>query len=82
MSPGLHELTCQELVELITDYLEGALSAADRLRFDQHVAKCEWCKIYIEQMRATIQAVGRLSKAAIHPPARDDLLAVFRHWNA
>ena len=82
MSPGLHELTCQELVELITDYLEGALSAPDRARFDQHIAKCSWCKIYIEQMKTTIQAVGKLSKAAVHPPGRDDLLAVFRHWHA
>jgi len=82
MSPGLHDLTCQELVELITDYLEGALSAPDRARFDQHIAKCGWCKIYIEQMKTTIHAVGKLSKAAVHPPGRDDLLAVFRHWHS
>ena len=82
MPPTLHELTCQELVELITDYLEGALSADDRERFDQHIAKCDWCKIYIEQMRTTIKAVGKLLVESIHPQARDELLALFRHWNA
>jgi predicted anti-sigma-YlaC factor YlaD len=74
------ELTCQELVELVTDYLEGALSAQGRERFDQHLAKCTGCRNYLAQMRHTISSLGRLSEQDIPAQARDDLLAVFRHW--
>jgi len=82
MEPNTNEMSCKELVELVTDYLEGALSPQDNARFESHIAKCDWCKIYIEQIKTTIHAVGKLSKAAVHPPGRDDLLAVFRHWHA
>lgn len=81
MPSKVHELTCQELVELITDYLEGALSSADCQRFDQHMAKCDWCKIYLEQMRTAIKVAGKLSEESIHPQAREELLFVFRNWN-
>jgi anti-sigma factor RsiW len=77
-----NELTCQELVELITDYLEGALSPADRRRFDQHISKCDWCKIYIEHIKLTIKVAGKLSEASIDQRAKEELLAIFRHWNA
>ena len=74
------ELSCQELVELVTDYLEGALPAQARARFEEHLAKCTGCSNYLAQMRRTISALGRLSEESIPPQARDDLLGVFRNW--
>ena len=74
------ELTCQELVELVTDYLEGALSAQERARFEGHLAMCTGCRNYLAQMRLTISSLGRLSEESIAPQARDDLLGAFRNW--
>ena len=74
------ELTCQELVELVTEYLEGSLSAPARARFEEHLAMCAGCRNYLAQMRRTISALGRLSEESISPQARDDLLGVFRNW--
>jgi anti-sigma factor RsiW len=73
-------MTCKELVELVTDYLDGALPAEDRARFEQHIADCVWCARYLEQMRVTIDAVGRIDDESISPEARDALLAAFRDW--
>jgi predicted anti-sigma-YlaC factor YlaD len=74
------DLTCQELVELVTDYLEGSLSAQARVRFEEHLAKCTGCHNYLAQMRRTIGVLGQLSEESIPPQARDDLLGVFRNW--
>ncbi len=73
-------MTCKELVDLITEYLEGALSASDRLRFEQHVDRCSPCRIYVEQMRQTIRAVGKLSEESIPDDAKALLLRVFDDW--
>ena len=73
-------MNCQQFVELVTDYLEGALSPADRARFDAHLDYCDPCIVYIEEMRLTVRAVGRLTTADIAPAARDELLAAFRDW--
>jgi anti-sigma factor RsiW len=78
--PG--ELTCQQLAELVTDYLEGALSSGDRARFDDHLGECENCATYVEQLRATIALTGRLAAGDIAPAARVELLAAFRGWVA
>jgi anti-sigma factor RsiW len=75
-------LSCQELVELVTDYLEGALPARDRRRFDEHIAGCPHCTAYLEQMQITIRTVGRLREDAIDPQMRDELLAAFRDWTS
>lgn len=74
------DLTCQELVELVTDYLEGSLSALQRARFEEHLAKCTGCRNYLAQMRLTINLAGKLSEELIAPQARDDLLGVLRNW--
>ena len=74
------ELTCKELVELVTDYFEGALSREDQKRFELHLSKCDWCRIYIEQMRLTIKTLGKLTEAAISPEAQAELLQAFRGW--
>jgi anti-sigma factor RsiW len=72
------ELTCAELVELVTDYLEGRLAGADRRRFDDHVAVCEGCAAYLEQMRATIATTGRLGEDDLPPEFEEQLLRAFR----
>jgi len=74
------ELTCRELVELVTDYFEGALSPEAQARFDQHMAKCDWCKLYLDQMRATVLAMGKLTEDSITPQAQAELLNAFRGW--
>jgi anti-sigma factor RsiW len=74
-------MTCQELVELVTEYLDGTLPAADAARFDEHIAGCRFCTRYLEQMRVTIRTVGRLDADAISPGARTTLLAAFGDWH-
>jgi predicted anti-sigma-YlaC factor YlaD len=54
------DIACQEVVELVTDYLEGALSPEDAARFEQHLSLCEGCEAYLDQMRVTIAMVGRI----------------------
>ena len=76
------ELTCRELVEIVTDYLEDRLSALDRRRFEEHLAACEGCANYVEQVRDTIRLVGRLTDDAIPIPARERLLQAFRDWKS
>jgi anti-sigma factor RsiW len=74
------DLACQELVEIVTDYLEGALSPADRVRFEAHIAACVDCTAYLEQMRQTVTVMGRLREEDIPVPAMATLLQAFRAW--
>ena len=74
------ELTCRELVELITDYLEGALPADERARMDRHISGCEGCTNYLEQMRQTVRLAGKLREENLTPRQRNDLLELFRGW--
>jgi anti-sigma factor RsiW len=73
-------LTCQELVELVTEYLEGTLPPVARARFDAHLAACDYCGAYLAQMQQTIRALGRLTEQSIAPEAQQRLLEVFRTW--
>jgi anti-sigma factor RsiW len=73
-------ITCQEVVELITDYLEAALSADEAALFEQHINFCEGCVWYVQQMRTTIRTVGRASPPPLPDETRDQLLTVFRDW--
>jgi anti-sigma factor RsiW len=82
VSRSMSRLTCLELVELITDYVEGHLSPADRRRFDEHLDRCEGCATYLEQIRQTIKLTGVLREDGIPPAARRELLAVFRGWSS
>jgi anti-sigma factor RsiW len=77
-----HMLTCREMVELVTDYLEGRLGEPERERFEAHVAECGACAIYIEQMRMTITALGRIPLETISPEGERELLEAFRDWRA
>ena len=76
----LVEMPCRELVELVTDYLEDRLSPGDRERFEAHLDGCEYCETYLEQMRQTIRALGRLPEESLSAEARDALLTAFRGW--
>jgi anti-sigma factor RsiW len=78
----LDDITCRELVELVTDYLEGALTPADRERFEEHLRVCGPCTTYVEQLRLTVTAVGALSEETIEQAARDELLRAFRDWRS
>ena len=75
-----NELTCRELVELVTEYLEGALPAAERMRFEAHLAECEGCTTYLEHMQQTIRLLGCLSEDHVSPEAQEKLLGAFRYW--
>ena len=77
---AVNELSCRELVELVTDYLEGALSPERRALFEGHLGECEGCGAYIEQMRETRRAVGTLGEGSMPPDARAALLHAFRGW--
>jgi anti-sigma factor RsiW len=81
MSVATYEMSCRELVELVTDYFEGALSRADRRRFELHIQGCDACTAYLEQMRVTVEAAGALTEDDIDAAARDALLDAFRGWN-
>ena len=78
----VEQLSCRELVELVTDYFEDALPPAERARFEAHVAACGGCTRYVEQLRATIAAVGRLEPGAVPPDAEAALLDAFRDWKS
>jgi anti-sigma factor RsiW len=75
-------ISCQELVELVTAYLEEMLPRDDRARFEEHLAGCEGCFNYLEQMRTTIRLTGMLSPQSLSPAAEGALLSAFRTWKA
>jgi predicted anti-sigma-YlaC factor YlaD len=79
---AVEEITCKELVEVVTDYLEGRMPAERRLLFEEHIAFCSWCQTYLDQMRETIRLTGMLTEDDLSPETRDTLLQVFRNWNA
>jgi anti-sigma factor RsiW len=76
------ELVCQEVVELISDYIEGALPRSQRRRLEAHLSGCEHCGEYLEQMRATIRVTGRLRTSDLSPAMRDELVELYRRWRA
>jgi predicted anti-sigma-YlaC factor YlaD len=80
MSTPAEELSCQELVELITAYLEDALPPSNRVRFEEHLGICLGCRNYLDQMRLTIATLGTLPPETISPAVQNRLLAAFRDW--
>jgi anti-sigma factor RsiW len=81
-APGAPEMGCQELVEVITDYLEDRLSPEDRERFEAHLEECDACDMYLDQMRATIAALGRIPPESLSAAQEAELLTAFRDWRA
>jgi anti-sigma factor RsiW len=82
MNVDLEQLSCRELVELVTDYLEGALAPEEHERFERHIGRCDGCRVYLEQLRQTIELSGRLSLEVLSPDAERELLAAFRGWRS
>jgi anti-sigma factor RsiW len=74
-------LTCVELVELVTDYLEDVLPRRDRRRFEQHIEACVNCRTYVEQFRQTIELTGTLRESDVSPEAAAELLTQFAEWH-
>ena len=72
------ELACNEIVELVTAYLEDALDSADRERFEEHLVFCDGCDHYLAQMRATIEVTGRVKLGSMPPELEARLLEAFR----
>jgi anti-sigma factor RsiW len=79
-APERIDLSCQELVELVTDYLERRMSVDERSRFEMHLCYCAPCRTYLAQVRATVGAAGRVGEETLPADARDALLAAFRGW--
>ena len=78
-SPGL---VCQQVVELVTDYLEGVLPAADHRRLEAHLADCPHCTEYLAQIRETIRLAGRVTPEDLTQAMRTDLTDLYRRWRA
>jgi hypothetical protein len=77
-----NEMTCAEVVELVTEYLEGGLTLVDRDRFEEHLAFCGSCLIYLGQMRETVSGLGELEQDDLSPQLQVDLITAFRGWKA
>ena len=75
------QLTCKEVVELVTDYFEEVLSAAEQARFEDHLKECDGCQNYLEQLRQTINKLRTLEEETAPAEAKQALLEVFRGWN-
>jgi anti-sigma factor RsiW len=73
------DIPCQQVVELITDYLEGELTTDNMLIVERHLAACEGCAAYLEQMRETIRATGALRDEDVPPAVMDPLIEAFRN---
>jgi anti-sigma factor RsiW len=82
MSVDVEQLSCQEFVELVTAYLEGALPPEDTNRFEEHIDRCTGCAAYLDQIRQTIALSGRLTPESLSPEAERELLEAFRGWRA
>jgi len=75
-------VVCRQAVELVTDYLEGALSRRERARFEAHLAECPHCTEYLAEMRRTLDVLGRIEPESLDPEVRDELVALYRRWQA
>lgn len=74
------ELNCQEVVELVTDYLEQALLPEMQAKFEKHVAECPGCDTYIGQVQQTIMMLRNLAEQSMFPETKQELLEIFRNW--
>jgi anti-sigma factor RsiW len=80
MAVPADDLTCRELVELVTEYLDGVLAPAETARFEAHLAHCPECRGHVEDMRLTIRLVGRVTEQSLSPAVEAELVAAFRGW--
>lgn len=75
-------MKCREVVELMTDYLEGALPSQERERFEQHIAGCDGCRAYLVQLRATLRAMRTFEDVPIPERVQEELVRAFRDWRS
>jgi anti-sigma factor (TIGR02949 family) len=75
-------MTCRQVVELMTDYLEGALSSADRARFEAHIAGCDGCRAYLAQLSTTRRVLRKLADEPIPPDLQAELMKAFKSWKS
>jgi anti-sigma factor RsiW len=73
-------MTCRQVVELMTDYLEGTLPASDRARFEEHIAGCDGCRAYLSQLRTTRDVIGRIADEPMPASVERELIEAFRNW--
>jgi hypothetical protein len=74
------QMTCRELVRIVTEYFEGTISLDDRTRLEHHLVFCDWCVDYLKQMRDTLRITGELREQDVSPEAEAELLRAFRNW--
>ena len=82
MIEALEDMTCQALVELVTEYLEGTLPPLEHQRFELHLDSCDGCAAYVDQMRLTIQLLGRFAVDDIPAEEQARLIELFRNWRS
>jgi predicted anti-sigma-YlaC factor YlaD len=75
-----YELSCREVVELVTEYLEHVLLPEMHKRFEAHIVECPGCEYYIEQVRLTISMLHQVAKEPVFPATKQELLQIFRNW--
>ena len=75
-----HELSCKELVDLVTDYMDETIPDEARAKFEQHLSECGYCNAYVQQMHLTVKLTNTLSEPESPKPAPDELLNIFRKW--
>ena len=80
MAESADHITCQEVVELVNDYLERALPPDEATVFEQHLNFCDGCDLYVEQLRRTVETVGEIREEDVPPEAKERLLGAFRDW--
>ena len=75
-------MNCRQVVELMTDYLEGALSAVERARFEDHIAGCDGCRAYLAQLTTTRKVLRKLADEPIPPALQAELMKAFKDWRS
>ena len=80
MAESHDHISCQEVVELVTGYLDGGLTAEQAALFEQHLNFCEGCVWYVGQIKTTVETVGEVREEDIPPEAKDRLMSAFREW--
>ena len=80
MADSAEHVTCQEVVELVSDYLERSLPPEETTLFEQHLNFCDGCDWYVEQLKRTVETVGEIREEDVPPEARERLLGAFRDW--
>jgi anti-sigma factor RsiW len=75
-------VTCKEVVELMTDYLDGVLSTRDRARFEEHMSGCDGCRAYLSELRTARMLMGRVAAEPVPEPLKAELMSAFRSWKS